>query len=264
MLKRALISLLGIGVLFILLGRVLGLSEGRLEKATSVVMYPFLKVQQGIVRPLKRWAYTRRIKNNLLAEYTQLVRQRDELLKEVILLKGHAHERTRSEELRTYSKRFGTQAVIAPVLLNSSSFMLLDAGTTSGIKEGMIAVYNNCLVGKVTESYPLYSKVVRITDPSCKVAVYCASNGVKGIHSGQVKGPITLEYVDHRDTVTEGELLLSSGKGGVFPRGFCVGTIAQVDSTPYGRSIVITPCLAREPEYVCVIPHTLNLERLVS
>ncbi len=260
MVKKGIITLAGLGVLFILLGRLLGLSEGRLERATSLIVYPFLKAQQAVMKPISSWSYKRRVKNNLLTEYEQLVQQRDELHKQVVALKGLAHDQQAAEELRLYSERFSTKPIIAPILLknfSSSQFLLLDAGTAAGIEVGMIAVYTNCLVGKVTETYPLYSKVLLIADPTCKVSVYCSSNGVKGIHTGQKKGHVTLEYVDHRDTVTEEDLVLSSGLGGVFPRGFCVGKVAQVDSTPYGRSIIVSPCIdVQGLDYVCVIPTT--------
>ena len=261
MVKKGIIVIVGLGVFFILLGRLLGLSEGRLEYAASLVTYPFLKVQQFVVKPLASWSYQKRVKNNLLAEYEQLIRQRDELLKEVVSLKGFAHYDQSTSDLRTYNKRFATDAIIAPILLKSLSknhIFLLDAGTSVGVKEGMIAVSKNCLIGKVTESYPLYSKVVLLSDPSCKVAVYCPSSGAKGIHTGQVKGPSVLQYVDHRDVVNKGGLVLSSGLGGVFPRGFCVGKVAQVDSTSYGRTISISSCIDNEAlNYVSVISPTI-------
>ena len=257
MLRRALISLLAIGVLFLLLSRALGLSEGRIERAASLVAYPFLKLQKAIVSPIKKWTYSTRVKNHLLLEYEQLVQQRDELLSQVIALKGLSHDQKQSQALRLYSKRFDTPTVVAPVLLTGSQFLLLDAGTLAGIVPGMIAVHANCLVGKVTESYPLYSKVTLLTDPSCKVAIYCPSTGAEGVYHKQA-----LEYVDHRDTVNQGDLVLSSGKGGVFPRGFCIGTIEQIDATPYRRSIFIKPCLDK-PCFLCVIPKgtaSLNTE----
>ena len=264
MIKKGILTLVSLGLIFILLGRVLGLSEGRIERATSVVLYPFIKVQQMVMKPFSAWSYKRRVKNNLLAEYEQLAEQRDELLRKIIALKGHVHDVEASQELRMYSERFSSKPIIAPILLknlSSSQFLLLDAGTTAGIVVDMIAVYANCLVGRVVESYPLYSKVLLISDPSCKVSAYCSSTDVPGIHVGQKKGQATLAYVDHRHSVVEQDLVLTSGLGGLFPRGYCVGKIAQVDSTPYGRSITVSPCIDIQGlNYVCVVSNTTTLK----
>ena len=136
---------------------------------------------------------------------------------------------------------------------------MVDAGENFGIKKGMIALYNNNLIGKVTEVYPYYSKISLVTDSLCNVAAYCSSNGVKGIHHGLKKGTTTLSYVDHRDEVLTGDLVLSSGEGGLFPRGFALGRIEHADSTGYGRSIIVKPLVdLKRIEYCCIVPNTIS------
>lgn len=265
MLKRILISATALGLLFILLGRVIGLSEGRLEYATSIVLYPFLRFQQAIVHPIKKWRYRRRVKRDLLTAYEQVVRERNELQKELIILKGQRYHEAVTDDLRAYGKRFSDNPIVAPVLLKSvgtyRQFLLVDAGSQAGVKVDMIASSNNCLVGKVTEVYPYYSKILVITDTESKVAAFCVDTGTQGILSGQRNGLITLEYVDHRDIITEGDTVLSSGLGGLFPRGFSLGTVTEVHTTQYGRSIVVAPCCSvEELDYVTLMPHTITLK----
>ena len=123
----------------------------------------------------------------------------------------------------------------------------------------MIALHTNNLIGKVTEVYPYYSKVMLVTDPHCNVAAYCSSNGVKGIHHGLKKGTTTLSYVDHRDEVVQDDLVISSGEGGLFPRGFALGRIAYSESPGYGRSLVVKPLIdLTQLEYCCIVPNTIS------
>ncbi len=262
MLKKAVITVSLLGLLFILLGRLLGLSEGRLEKALSVITYPLVKVQQCIVAPFKRWSHRRNVMQALLERYEELTLERDQLLMNLIALQGVKHELEASKELRLYAERFTKDAIIAPILLKNTArtpFMLIDKGATSGVEPGMIATHAHCLVGRVTEVYPLYAKVMLISDQQCPVACYGASTGVKGIHTISKNGVPLLAYVDHRDQVEQGELVLSQGTGGVFPRGFAVGTIDQVDETSYGRTISIRPCVSLDAlSYVTLIPHTVH------
>ena len=66
----------------------------------------------------------------------------------------------------------------------------------------MIAVFKDCLVGRVVEVYPYYSKVILITDPTCKVAAICTSTNVKGIHEGMLSLTTTkLSFVNHLEEV---------------------------------------------------------------
>lgn len=241
MIKKSIVTLCAIGLLFILLGRVLGLSEGRIEQATSVLTYPLLKLQHYVVRPIQAWSYKRQIQQNLLTEYEAVTVERDTLQRELVALQGALADQ---QPLAEYRTRFSHDGIIAPIILKNvkcSQFYLIDAGSYGGVARDMIAVHNNCLVGKVTEVYPYYSKVLLIGDPTSKVAAYCPSTGAKGIYTAK-KGQALLTYVDHREPVSQGERVLSSGLGGLFPRGFCLGIVSQVESTRYGRSIYIKPC----------------------
>ena len=105
-------------------------------------------------------------------------------------------------------------------------FFLIDLGKHKDIVVNMAVVYKNCLVGKVVEVYPFYSKVLLITDPMCKVASYCSKTGAAGIYQGTRKLDFgSLTHVDHLAKLKVDDQLFSSGEGLIFPRGFCIGEI---------------------------------------
>ncbi len=265
MIKKGLVGLVILGILFVALNRMLGLSERRIESVASYVTYPLLRLQNFIVRSFSpSSAEHKRGMVNLLSDFEKLTNERDALLNELISLKALRRYAEDTKDMRDYMKRYDTKSlVIAPILLRNfagDNFFLIDAGENFGIKKDMIALYDNALVGKVTQVYPSYSKVLLITDKHCNVSAMCSLNGVKGIHHGLKKGLTTLDYVDHRDDVKIGDVVISSGEGGLFPRGFGLGTITHADQGGYGRSIVIKPLVdLTKIQYCSIVPNTITL-----
>ena len=123
------------------------------------------------------------------------------------------------------------------------NFFLVDVGSNRGAKQGMVAVYNNQLVGKVTEVYPLYSKVTLIIDRTCKVAAYCLVTKATGIHVGHNHDTRTkLDYVSRLTPTPQiGDLVISSGEGLVFPKGFALGCITEFTEEDLLYNISVRP-----------------------
>jgi rod shape-determining protein MreC len=83
-------------------------------------------------------------------------------------------------------------------------------------------------LGKVTEVYPHFSKVVLITDQNCKVSSFTNSTEARGIVIGHNDSNFCkMEYVSHLVDVFDDDLVFSSGQGLVFPEGFCLGKIVK-------------------------------------
>ncbi len=265
MIKKGFAGLVILGILFVALNRLLGLSERRIEVGASSITYPLLRLQNVLVGAFAGpSAEHKRSVGCILEDFEKLTKERDALLHELISLKALQRYAEDTNDLRDYMKRYSVDSlVIAPILLRNFAgehFFLIDAGESCGIKKDMIALYRNALVGKVTQVYPSYSKILLITDKHCNVSALCSSHGVKGIHHGLKKGLTTLDYVDHRDEVTVGDLVITSGEGGIFPRGFGLGRITHVDQGGgYGRSIVIEPFVdLKKIDYCCIVPHTIT------
>ncbi len=150
-----------------------------------------------------------------------------------------------TQEVRQFAERYETEnALLAHVLLrqlnDQQQSYLVDAGSNKGVTIDMVAVYKNCLLGRVATVYPTYSKIQLITDIGCKVAAFCASTEAKGIHEGRNKADETvLNFVSHLETIRIGDLVISSGSGLVFPRGFMLGSIkdAKIDGLYYAITV---------------------------
>ena len=159
MIKKGLVGLVILGILFVTLNRILGLSERRIESVASYVTYPMLRLQKFLIHSFSSPSIElKRGIVHLLADFEKLTRERDALLNELISLKALQRYGEDTKDLRDYMKRYTTESlVIAPILLRNfegDNFFLIDAGEKFGIKKDMIALYNNTLVGKVTQVYP--------------------------------------------------------------------------------------------------------------
>jgi rod shape-determining protein MreC len=144
-----------------------------------------------------------------------------------------------------YNPTFG---VVAQVLTRHAAddghYFLVAAGEQKGVKLDMVAVYKSFLVGKVTEVHPWYAKVSLITDERCKIAAYCEKTNACGIHEGCNRAnATTLNFVSHLDTIEQDELVVSSGKGLVFPQGFALGRIKTITQQDLFHAIEVEPLI---------------------
>jgi rod shape-determining protein MreC len=219
--------LVGIGIRTVLSSRYSA------EQISSYVMYPVLVMQQRIVTPIKNFFAEKQTVHALQHELEVLKKERDSLVAQTVELKSLLHYSDEVKELLTFKEQYAyDDAVLVQVLVRNMSdqaqFFLVDGGENKGIEKNMVAVYSNGLIGKVEEVYPHYSKVVLITDRLCKVAATCVETNTCGIYEGCNDEHFgSLNRVSHLDELKEGDLVISSGQGLVFPRGFALGTIKK-------------------------------------
>ncbi|MFI5332984.1 MAG: rod shape-determining protein MreC [Candidatus Babeliales bacterium] len=231
--KWRIVLYMSMGILLIGMGARTTLSLYSAEQLSAYLMYPVLVTQQHVVTPIKNFFAEKQTVHTLQQEVTLLQKERDALLAQTIELKSLLYYSDEIKELVDFKKQYEYEdALLVPVLVRNMSdqshFFLVDGGENKGIEKNMIAVYSNGLIGKVEEVYPQYSKVVLITDRLCKVAATCIATNTCGIYEGCNDERVgLLNRVSHLDTVQEGDLVISSGQGLVFPRGFALGTIKK-------------------------------------
>ncbi|MFQ5457079.1 MAG: rod shape-determining protein MreC [Myxococcota bacterium] len=112
--------------------------------------------------------------------------------------------------------------------------VLLDRGTRDGIEKGMAVVTPAGAVGHVLATSSRASKVLLITDRASALDIMVERSRARGIIEGKTESRCDLKYVVHGEDVKVGDLLLSSGMGGIFPKGLPVGTVTEVSSEKRG------------------------------
>ena len=214
---------------------------------SSSVVYPFLRIQQFVVEPINGWISRRVTVHDLEKAIERLQRENDTLCAENISLKGMRYYAEKTAELRDFNKRYVLKKgrivhVLARHFSPNNQFFLMDAGSKQGIKKDMVALYCNCIVGRVSEVYPWYCKVHLITDNECKVAALCEKTGATGIHEGVNDAYQTvLRHVSHLEKVDLNSMILSSGEGLIFPCGFALGVIESAEKGDLFYSITVKP-----------------------
>jgi len=238
-----------VGACLLLLVRFIFLSPGALENLSAHLVYPFLRLQHSLVDPVETFFEKRKSYAELSAELGRVKAERDELVSELaqVLILLDFHDQT--DELVSFKKRYeDPHAQLAQVLVKQFSdknhYFLVDKGANHGIVPDMVAVYKQCLVGKVVAVYPAYSKVQLVTDAQCSVAACCAHSRAQGIHEGTNSADTSaLRYVSHLAKVKQGDIVFSSGEGLVFPRGFALGATTACTKNGLYYDITVKPLL---------------------
>ena len=104
------------------------------------------------------------------------------------------------------------------------------------IKKDDIAVSEKGLVGRIVESSSRILRVMLITDMASRVPVKIMETGENGIMVGNGTSTMSLEHLQSREMITNsykrppavGDILVTSGVGGVFPPDILVGTVAAI------------------------------------
>ncbi|MEL6180595.1 MAG: rod shape-determining protein MreC, partial [Myxococcota bacterium] len=109
--------------------------------------------------------------------------------------------------------------------------------TAVPVKPQMAVVSHEGVVGQVIEAYGDYADIMLVADPRSNVDVINQRTRARGIAIGlghKRDYTARLSYLLRKDEIQEGDQLVTSGKGGIFPQELLVGTITAVDSREYG------------------------------
>jgi len=171
----------------------------------------------------------------------------DELKAELILYQEGYLEAQRLKKLLllkdSYNYHFISAQVIAKEPAALSRTIMINKGSAHGLKAGMPVIAPPGLVGRLTDVSWHVSKVLLLIDESSNIDVFLQRTRTQGIIRGAGSRGCILQYISKTQDVKEGETVLSSGIGGVFPKGLLAGVISRVDRQDAGLflKINITP-----------------------
>ena len=107
--------------------------------------------------------------------------------------------------------------------------VFIDRGEEAGVRRGMAVVSPEGVVGHVVAVSRYAAKVLLITDRSSAVDVTVERSRARGIVEGRRGEGCELKYVVRGEDVKTGDRLVSSGMGGIFPKGLPVGRVVRVE-----------------------------------
>lgn len=110
-----------------------------------------------------------------------------------------------------------------------SKTILIDKGAVDGLKVDMPVVAPPGLIGRLVDVSWHVSKVLLFIDENSNIGAIVQRTRTQGIISGAGSRGLILRYISKTQDVKEGDVIVSSGMGGVFPKGLLIGQVSHVD-----------------------------------
>ncbi len=123
--------------------------------------------------------------------------------------------------------------------------IVINRGSNDGLQRGMAVVSADGIVGQTISVSMHYAKVLLITDRNSAVDVMAQTSRARGVLKGESGGPCYLDYVGMHEDVKPGDVIISSGLGGIFPKGLAIGRVTTVKRSRQGlfQNIEVAPCI---------------------
>jgi rod shape-determining protein MreC len=169
---------------------------------------------------------------NIHNENMRMKKELDALKRENYLYQEVLATNQRLEQLLQF-KDSTDQPVIAAQVIGTDptgwfQSVIIDKGKNDGIKLNMPVVNADGVVGKLVSVSYNYSKVLLIIDQNSAIDCIIQRSRDNGIVKGLSSKVCTLDYVLKSSDVHIGDIVVTSGLGGIFPKGIPVGEVIEV------------------------------------
>jgi rod shape-determining protein MreC len=207
-----------------------------LEQARYILQAAAYPVQLAVSSPSAAWQWIKEsveTREALRAENERLrTRQRELELRSMryeALLRENDQLRGLKEALPGLAERWLVAEVVNIQLNSLRQRVLINRGTSNGVFKGQAVLDDNGLLGQTIHVGPWSAEVILITDPEHAVPVQIERTGLRTIAVGAGDtATLALPYLPANADVKAGDLLLTSGLGGVFPAGYPVARVSEV------------------------------------
>ncbi len=208
------------------------------------ILYPFHFVGVRSITGVK----------DFFASIKQNRQLKEELAYAHMLLERYERTQYEFEEIKRENERLRSligiqskleyETVIAEVIAKSPQdfykTIVVNRGSTSGVRKWMpVVAYQNgtkCVVGKVVDVQRFSSRIQPLIEQSSYIGAMLQKSRFSGILQGQ--SPLSeyclLQYIDRRADIQYGDPVVTSGMGGVFPKGIFIGEVVSVSKKSYG------------------------------
>ena len=210
---------------------------GSVRYALQGAVYP---LQWLVNAPFAGWQSLRSslsTRDDLRREIAQLREQQGDMAVVALRMEALQHENAQLRGLNQALPPLVTRRLVAEVINIELSpvkqRLMLNKGQRAGAFQGQTVVDARGLLGQVARVGPWSAELILITDPEHAVPVQIARNGLRSIAVGAGNsGELLLPYLPVNSDVKPGDLLVTSGLGGVFPAGYPVATVTGIKRDP--------------------------------
>jgi rod shape-determining protein MreC len=200
---------------------------------------------------------------NLFSAQSENARLKDELKSlrsQNSLLQTRQTENERLRKILELRTRFELPTIAAQVIGHDAAgwykTLLINKGSDDGVAFDMPVIVTEGILGKVTRTGPEIAKVLMITDPSLVVDARVARTRERGLVNGSLDGTCILKYINPKSTIVVGDLVVSSGLDGIFPKNVNIGKVSKIYTSSEGmflEALVIPEIASANLEEVLVV-----------
>jgi rod shape-determining protein MreC len=198
---------------------------------------------------------------NLRQEVNRLQLENQSLRLELSNQKSLESDLNRLQEVLTIKAKLPHKAKIARIIARDPSTwnksFIVDLGSQDGILVDSPVISEQGIVGRVLETTVKNSRVLMTTDTNSSVAGIDQRSRITGIVQGTGQNHLKFGYVEADQDVQKDDLIVSSGMGGIFPKGYAIGAVLKKTQTDNGLNVEIEMAPAVDfasLDYVFILP----------
>jgi rod shape-determining protein MreC len=199
---------------------------------------PFLKGSTFVIKNI----------HGVFQEYVFLVHLQKEnmfLKQRIVELQNENHQlketaltHGRLQNLLQFREKISSSVIAAEVIGQDPSSwfksLTINKGEKDGVRKGMAVISPEGVIGQILKAGLDYSTVLLITDYNSAIDSIIQRTRAKAIVVGKGENRCQLKYLLRADEVVVGDLVVTSGLSGNFPKGLAVGDIRKVEKTGQG------------------------------
>jgi rod shape-determining protein MreC len=215
---------------------------GRLKLAAGSLFLPLLGLA-GTAQQLPVTAADAALPRRELLQLTETLRRENDRL-QVLALQARATARE-NDQLRSalgWERQTPWKLKLANVVLRDPAnwwhTVEIDLGSRDGVVENLPVLTADGLVGRVSSVWPTHAQVVLLGDPNCKASALVENpahdTGVISASGPRDNSLVELTYLSGGANLKSGQNVVTSGLGGIFPKGIPIGQIVDASPVEFG------------------------------
>lgn len=170
--------------------------------------------------------------NSLLRKKIAALEEESHQTKEMVL----AHDRLR--KLLEFREKMPASTIAAQVIGQDPTSwfksVTVNKGERNGVLKGMAVISPEGVVGQILKTSADYATVLLMTDYNSAIDAIVQRTRAKAIVEGKEENRCQLKYLLRTEDVAVGDIVITSGLGGVFPKGLTIGEVRSVDKKGHG------------------------------
>jgi rod shape-determining protein MreC len=166
---------------------------------------------------------------------------------EVVKNREAVHSNERLQKLLNLKDAVQAPTIVASIIGDDVTpwfrTVIIDRGAVDGVREGMPVIAAEGVVGRIVRVAANSSRLLLVTDHASAIAATVQRSRARGVVKGKSGGICSLDFSQRGEDVKVGDVIVTSGIGGVFPKGLPLGEVTMVKKGEYGifQSVELRP-----------------------